>query len=153
TRLLLDRAAFHQDPHPLHAAQLPHDLRVHPRNRRETPRPVLAIVRPRDPCGLVRFPFGGHAEPGRPRRRRRQSITLLQMPLYASMRRSRRKGQLRRTSSMRRGSHSTISVSSRSCDPSASTTPNGSATNDPPQNSSPCSGGPSYPTRFTAATY
>ena len=53
------------------------------------------------------------------------------------MRRSRRKGQLRRTSSMRRRSHSTISVSSLSREASAITCPNGSATNEEPQNSRP----------------
>ena len=53
------------------------------------------------------------------------------------MRRSRRKGQLRRTSSIWRGSHSTIRISSLSCEASASTRPNGSLTNDAPQNSRP----------------
>ena len=69
------------------------------------------------------------------------------------MRRSRRNGQLRRVSSMARGSHSTIRVSSASCDASAITCPCVSQTNDPPQNSMPFSAGPSYPTRFTDATY
>ena len=68
------------------------------------------------------------------------------------MRRSRRKGQLRRTSSMRRRSHSTISVSSLSVEASAITCPKGSATKEEPQNSMPLSGGPSKPTRLTAAT-
>ena len=69
------------------------------------------------------------------------------------MRRSRRKGQLRRTSSMRRGSHSTIRVSSAIVWPlRPRTCPNGSATKDEPQNSMPLSGGPSKPTRLTAAT-
>ena len=54
-----------------------------------------------------------------------------------SMRRSRQNGQLRRTSSMRRRSTSATSISSLSCEACAITCPNGSAINDPPQNSRP----------------
>src|SRR5713101_6568848 len=67
------------------------------------------------------------------------------------MRRSRRNGQLRRTSSIRRRSHSTTSVASLCVGASASICPKGSATNEAPQNSSPLSAGPSKPTRLTAA--
>ena len=56
------RAVLHQDAHRSTAAQLAHDLGIHPRNGREAARPVVAIVRPGDPGGLVRLPFGGHAE-------------------------------------------------------------------------------------------
>ena len=63
------------------------------------------------------------------------------------MRRSRRNGQLRRTSSMRARSTFATRISSRSVEASATTMPNGSATNDEPQNSrpGPPSGGISWP--------
>src|ERR1700735_3253751 len=64
------------------------------------------------------------------------------------MRRSRRKGQLRRTCSILARSHSAIRVSSAVALARAIISPNGSATNESPQNSS----SPSTPTRLTAAT-
>ena len=39
-----------------------HDLRVHPLNRLELPRPVRLVVRPRHPRGGVTLPFGWHAK-------------------------------------------------------------------------------------------
>src|SRR5208282_5396176 len=74
---------------------------------------------------------------------------------YASILLSLKNGQFLRVSSLFPGSHSTTSISSFSCAASAITTPNGSATNEFPQNSSPASpfaGFPSNPTRFTTAT-
>src|SRR5437667_7637857 len=53
------------------------------------------------------------------------------------MRRSRRNGHPRRTSSIRARSTSAIRIASRSCGASATTAPNGSARNDEPQNSIP----------------
>ncbi len=45
----------------LDAREMADDLRIDPRNRLELARPVGAIVRPRDPRGLVRLPLGRHA--------------------------------------------------------------------------------------------
>ena len=119
----------------------------------------LTVVRPAEPGRLVRLPLGRHAVAAaaagdRRRVARLNRGTAAAMPPYASMRRSRRNGQLRRTSSMRREVASRPTrISSSSVDASAITTPNGSATNDVPQNSSPAAlGGLSWPTRFTAAT-
>src|SRR5712664_1538982 len=73
---------------------------------------------------------------------------------YASMRRSRRNGQLRRVSSLFAGSHSTTRISSWSFAASERTCPKGSATNELPQNcspGSPLSGLPSNPTRLATA--
>ncbi len=50
-----------QDVDPLDAREVTNDLGVDPRNRLELARPVGAIVRPRDPGGVVRLPLGGHA--------------------------------------------------------------------------------------------
>src|SRR5436190_4306008 len=75
---------------------------------------------------------------------------------YASMRRSRRNGQLRRVSSLFTGSHSTTRISSLQLEASETIWPNGSATNELPQNSSPgspFSGWPSNPTRLITAAY
>ena len=69
------------------------------------------------------------------------------------MRRSRRNGQLRRVSSWSRGSHLAIKTSSVCSPARAMIRPNGSARNEPPQNSRPPPAGPSWPTRLTAATY
>ena len=69
------------------------------------------------------------------------------------MRRSRRKGQLRRTSSMRRRSHGDdedfLPVVRGAASAPRRT---GRMTNDAPQNSKPPPAGPSWPTRLTAAT-
>src|SRR5271163_3682681 len=99
-----------------------HDFAVEPWNRREFARPVRFLVRPGEPRGLVRLPLGGHAEAGR----LYFSSHRLRMGAYASMRRSRKNGQFWRTSSKRRGSHSTISVSSLSVEACAMTWPKGS---------------------------
>src|SRR5260370_33059466 len=79
----------------------------------------------------------------------------LGMGWYASMRRSRRNGQLRRVSSLSAGSHSTTKISSLSLEASERMRPKGSATKEFPQNSrpaSPFSSFPSKPTRLTTAT-
>ena len=41
-------------------AKVAHNIRVDPRNRREFPGPVRFFMRPREPCGRVRFPFRRH---------------------------------------------------------------------------------------------
>ena len=124
--------------------KLAHDLAVDPRDGREPAGPVVAIVRPGDPGGLVRLPLGRHAEAGS----RGVCGQLNRSPGSGSARRRRCGGRAGTAScgALPRcgaGSHSTISVSSWSCGASASTWPNGSATNDAPQNSRPCPGGPS----------
>ena len=68
------------------------------------------------------------------------------------MRRSRRNGQLRRVSSWSLGSQVAMRISSVSRPARARTRPNGSARNEPPQNSRPPPAGPSWPIRLTAAT-
>src|SRR5437016_4096901 len=42
-------------------AQVTDDFSVHPGNWLEFAGPIAAIVGPREPCGRVRLPFGGHA--------------------------------------------------------------------------------------------
>src|SRR4051812_41925289 len=42
--------------------EIANDLGYHPRDRLKFSRPVRAIVRPRQPGGCVRRPFGGHAK-------------------------------------------------------------------------------------------
>jgi len=64
------------------------------------------------------------------------SIRLVISP-YASIRRSRRNGQFRLVSSITCKSTSPIRISSLSCEAFAIMRPNGSAINDPPQNSRP----------------
>src|ERR1019366_6607394 len=152
----------------LHPRQLPNDFRVHPRDGLEPSRPVRAVVRPRDPRRLVGFPLGWHtvAEGGRglrkfPRLGHSHGYTrnLCVIGPYASTRRSRQKGQFRRTSSMRCRSTSAISTSSLSWEACATSCPKGSAMNDPPQNSRPLPGAMlprtlpvSKPTRLGTAT-
>src|SRR5579864_3724206 len=43
------------------ATEMPDDIGKDPGNGVEFSRPVRAIVRPRQPCGLMRLPFGRHA--------------------------------------------------------------------------------------------
>ncbi len=59
--LRLGRFIVDQDVHLLDAREVANDLRVDPRNGLELARPVGAVVRPRDPGGLVRLPLGRHA--------------------------------------------------------------------------------------------
>src|ERR1700735_1452707 len=163
---------IHEDVDIFDAGEMADYFRVDPGDGLEFSRPVFGVVRPREPGSFMRLPFGGHAiaESARgggigenggslldhspsPSRKR------LTMGPYASIRRSRRKGQLRRVSSIFCRSISAIRVSSRSCGALAMMRPKGSARNEPPQNSrpgpstrlprmSPCS----RPTRFTPAT-
>ncbi len=49
----------------LDAGQSPRDFSVDPRNRFELARPVGLEVRPRNPRGAMRFPFGRHPPAGR----------------------------------------------------------------------------------------
>src|SRR5260221_12202626 len=41
--------------------QVADDIGIHPRDRIELPRPVVAKMRPREPRGFMRLPLGGHA--------------------------------------------------------------------------------------------
>jgi hypothetical protein len=100
-------------------AKIANDLRIDPRNRLEFPRPIQLVMRPRKPGGSMRLPFGGHTKglclAGWCRfRHGGQSINLLVIGAYASIRRSRRKGQLRRVSSITRVSTSPSRISSLS---------------------------------------
>ena len=61
--LTLVRDSGDKDPHDLARRELAHDLAVHPRDRADLARPVACLVRPADPCGVMRLPLGGHAEP------------------------------------------------------------------------------------------
>src|SRR5581483_9495887 len=127
----------------------PHEDRAH---LRHAVGPGDGVFRPGQPGSGVAMPFRwhpiskggwrGHERVAAPARERGESGPL------ASVRRSRRKGQFWRVSSMRFRSHSTIRVSSLSSLALAMMRPKGSATNDCPQN---CSW-PSLPTRFTAPT-
>ena len=88
------------------------DLGVDPRNRTEFAGPVRLVMRPGDPGRAVRLPLRRHTElcarvAHAPRYRFR-------IGPYASTRRSRRNGQLRRTVSMSAGSHCAMSTSSPS---------------------------------------
>src|SRR5262249_11181715 len=62
---LLAGDAVDENAHFLILMQVPDDLRVNKRNGGELAGPVVALVRPRDPCRLVRLPLGRHAETGR----------------------------------------------------------------------------------------
>ena len=56
-------AVVYEDAYALDARQFAHDFGIDPGNRGEPAGPVAAVMRPGDPGSLVRFPFGGHAEP------------------------------------------------------------------------------------------
>ena len=56
-----ERGVFDQNADALHARQPPHDIAIDPRNGREFSRPIGSLVRPGEPGGFVRLPFGGHA--------------------------------------------------------------------------------------------
>src|SRR5712692_9445890 len=51
-----------QNTNALDPCELAYDVGVNPRDRCESARPILVIVWPGDPGGLMRFPLGGHAE-------------------------------------------------------------------------------------------
>ena len=55
------RSGSHDKIYVFHAAQVADDIGEDPRDGVEFSWPVRAIVRPRQPCGLVRLPLGGHA--------------------------------------------------------------------------------------------
>ena len=106
-RLFLGRVVVHEDAHLLVLGECPRDLGVDPRDRRELARPVRLVVRPRDPGGVVTLPLSGPANT-----RAHDPIQRLRIGPYASTRRSRRNGQLRRVYSISAGSHVAISVAS-----------------------------------------
>src|SRR6185503_18204338 len=159
---------LHKYVHTFLRREQAHDFSIEPRNRLEFAWPVFRIVRPCKPGGFMGLPFGGHAvaELARcsighaylpsPKSESRKRLVIGE---YASIRRSRRNGQLRRVSSSSAVSISPIRISSSVCDALAMIRPKGSARKLPPQNSSP---GPlarlprisplSCPTRFTPAT-
>ena len=157
------RAIFDEEIHAFDAREMADDFRVGPGNGGKFAGPVGEFVRPAEPGGVVGFPFGGHPEAviewslccdcGVVAFRRRVTWCVerfrwhedssyspsqrLRMGWYASMRRSRRNGQLRRVSSLFAGSHSTTRISSLSLEASATIWPKGSATKELPQNSRP----------------
>ena len=47
--------------HALMGSEQADDFRIEPGDGLEFAGPVFGIVRPGEPCGLVRLPFGGHA--------------------------------------------------------------------------------------------
>ena len=55
------RRVFHEDSYALDLREVANDVRVNPGDRRKFSRPVGFFVRPGEPCGRVRLPFGGHA--------------------------------------------------------------------------------------------
>ena len=55
-------AVFNEEKNALDARQVANDFREGPRNNRKFPGPVGYLVRPAEPGGFVRLPFGGHSE-------------------------------------------------------------------------------------------
>src|SRR2546428_7347512 len=111
-RLALVGCRAHEDARHLAGGELADDLGVHPGNRRELARPIAPVVRPSEPRRVVRLPLRGHAEAEAGRRLWTGhygcgSMNRLPSSEYASMRRSRRNGHPRRTSSMRADRKST----------------------------------------------
>src|SRR5690606_14898467 len=111
----------------LEGAQRAHEVRVALGDAIPHSGPGRFVMRPREPGRAMRLPLGGppslgadHGESGLPPRNREV------MPRYASMRRSRRKGQSQRVRSMRERSHSATRTSLSLVDPRASTRPKGS---------------------------
>src|SRR5690606_33632014 len=147
-RLLAHFLVLDEDLDALVPVQHADDLGVHPWDRFELARPVRLVVRPADPGGGVRLPFRGPA----PGSDAAHPMYRFRIGPYASMRRSRRKGQLRRVYSIRAGSHSATRTSG-SVPASAIILPNGSQMNEWPKNSIPSvPGSGSWPTRLAAAT-
>src|SRR5262249_38598698 len=61
-RFLFGNRRVHKNANPLRLGEVKNDVGVHPDDRLELAGPVVALVRPGDPGGVVRFPFGGHVE-------------------------------------------------------------------------------------------
>src|SRR6185312_97396 len=117
-----DLDAFMHGEHPC-------NVRICPAYSLEFSRPVGLVVWPCYPGSVVALPFGRHAPARHPRYRFR-------IGEYASIRLSRRNGQLRRVYSISAGSHfATSTPGSRPA--SAITLPNGSDTKEWPKNSIP----------------
>src|SRR6266513_742550 len=177
TRVLRNRLVVTKNLHAIEIAQCANDLRVHPRDRGELARPVRLVVRPGDPGCIVLLPLGGHS----PRERQihnqsaaslwsgafsaagprgggsadtlRHPMYRLRIGAYASMRRSRRNGRLRRVLSMSTLSHFATNTAG-SVPASARIRPNGSEMKECPKNSIPSvPGSSSCPTRLGDATY
>src|ERR1700682_2220828 len=58
---VLRRKVIDQDVNVFHCGKVPDDLAIEPGDGLELHRPVLGVVRPGDPGGSVRSPFGWHA--------------------------------------------------------------------------------------------
>jgi hypothetical protein len=58
----LDIAACDKQEDALDLRQMTDDLRERPGDDLKFPGPIRDFVRPAQPSGFVRFPFGGHAE-------------------------------------------------------------------------------------------
>src|SRR6185312_17240090 len=59
---LLRRGIVHEDVHVLDAREPAHNLAVHPRDRLKLLRPVLWVMRPRNPRSGMGSPLGGHTK-------------------------------------------------------------------------------------------
>ena len=139
---------------PLVPRQMANDFGVHPWNGLELARPVVAVVRPSQPGGVVRLPFGGHAVTAvsiqvqvtsTARRSFQAAAYSVDQPAGDSAHSCRCDGHAGTASCggclpARFRSTSPTRISSLSCEASAITRPNGSHRNDPPQNSSPAPG-------------
>src|SRR6202011_458107 len=118
--LRLSLAVFDEKIDPLDSRDVANDLGEGPRDGREFAGPVGHLVRPTEPGRFMMFPLGGHREAtfkwravGRRSRHSGYSPNQrFRIGPYASIRRSRKNGQLRRVSSLFAGSHSTIRISS-----------------------------------------
>src|SRR5207245_10148115 len=62
---LFGGAVFNEEKNALDARQVANDFPEGPRNNRKFPGPVGYLVRPAEPGGFVRLPFGGHSEADR----------------------------------------------------------------------------------------
>ena len=62
SRLALVHRRVDQDADDLAWDERAHDFAVHPRDRAKLAGPIAGVVRPADPRGVVRLPFGGHTE-------------------------------------------------------------------------------------------
>ena len=61
TRLRFDGFVVNQNFNAFMPDEVAHDLGIHPPDGLKFAGPIVAMVGPGDPCGVVRFPLGGHA--------------------------------------------------------------------------------------------
>src|SRR5258708_1458355 len=133
-RFLPLTSILNHQPYPDALSQIFYNLNILPFYRLEFTRPVFLVMRPGQPDRFLLFPFGGHPQCHLP--------NLSVIPLYASMRRSRRNGHQRRVCSWTAGSQTAVIVSSLCEEALASMRPNRSAINELPKNSMPPSWSP-----------